>query len=400
MRALEPIEIDRLNFLIGFPGVEVGLFEVTETQLKKSIIDANFSISESFEATAFHTYREQLLSSENKKVKEISLFTNDKIIQTSLSLYRPKTKFGDPRLWISKLPTLSPETKSGDVVAIAQNGIDGIAWNLTRRQISPFDREEIDKILEKKETQNSNHVATDLLQKITELAQAGPILTTMRGDGAVGLAIEDALGIRINNRQLPDFNGKIELKTARQLKGHKHITLFSKVPLWKEGKIQSYADLTRAYGYENKNGLLGLENNVESTPNGQGLFLRVNRSNNTLEEWWVDTNTTSEEKLFFWPLEVLAESLSRKHQETFWIEAHEQKEITGSKITLKKIIHTSTPRVSLLDQFFEDDTIYINHTGHFKENGKHRDHGMSFRTKPRNFTKIFKMEGEYDLSQV
>ena len=93
MRPLQQIEEDRLNFLIGFPGVEVGLFEVTETQLKKSIIDANFSISESFEATAFHIYREQQLSSENKQVKEISLFTNDGIIQTSLSLYRPKTKF-------------------------------------------------------------------------------------------------------------------------------------------------------------------------------------------------------------------------------------------------------------------------------------------------------------------
>tara|TARA_B100002051_G_scaffold244196_1_gene250628 strand:- start:570 stop:1772 length:1203 start_codon:yes stop_codon:yes gene_type:complete len=400
MRPLQQIEEDRLNFLIGFPGVEVGLFEVTETQLKKSIIDANFSISESFEATAFHIYREQQLSSENKQVKEISLFTNDGIIQTSLSLYRPKTKFGDPRLWISKLPTLSPETKSGDVVAIAQNGIDAIAWNLTKRQISPSDREELDKRLEKEKTQDFNNVASELLQRITEISKEGPIFTTKRGDGAVGLAVEDALGIRMNNKQLPDYKGKIELKTARKLKGHKHITLFSKVPLWKEGKIQSYADLTRTYGYENKNGLLGLENNVESTPNGQGLFLRVNRGNNTLEEWWVNTHTSDEEKLFFWPIEVLAESLSKKHQETFWIEAHEQKESSGSKITLKKIIHTSTPRVSLLDRFFEDDTIYINHTGHFKENGKFRDHGMSFRTKPRNFTKIFKMEGEYDLSQA
>jgi len=400
MRPLEEIEIDRLNFLIGFPGVEVGLFEVTETQLKKSIIDANFSISESFEATAFHVYRDQQLSSENKQAKEIFLFSNNGIVKTTLSLYRPKTKFGDPRLWISRLPSISPETKSGDVIAIAQNGIIAIAWNLTERQISPLDREEIDKRFEKREAKASANLAAELLQKITEITQQGPLITTKRGDGAVGLALEEALGIAMNNKQIPDYKGEIELKTARELNANKDITLFAKVPLWKEGKIQSYADLTRKYGYKNKNGLWGLENYVNTSPNGQGLFLRVNRNNNTLEEWWTDAQTGDSEKLFFWHLEVLAESLSKKHKETFWIDAEEERQSRGSLVNLRRIIHTSTPRVSLLDQFFMDDTIYINHTGHFKKDGSHRDHGMLFRTKPRDFTKVFKIEGEYDLSQV
>ena len=122
MRPLTRDERGHFEALTDMGAVEVGLFEVTSTQLEKSIIDANFSVRHAFAATGFHDYAAQPQGKDGKVLADLMLLTAGGLADTKISLYRPNTKAGDPRLWIYELEGLSPETIPGDLVAIAQDG--------------------------------------------------------------------------------------------------------------------------------------------------------------------------------------------------------------------------------------------------------------------------------------
>jgi len=96
-------------------GIEFSIFEPTITGLKKAILDATQTVRVHFELENFHFYWEQGQGPEHKVLKEVYFLTDDEIIKSKASLYRPKTKKGDPRMWFRKLPSF---TEPGDQVAI------------------------------------------------------------------------------------------------------------------------------------------------------------------------------------------------------------------------------------------------------------------------------------------
>ena len=94
--------IDVLNTLSVFKkyGVRVSFIVPTNTGLKKSIMDATEDIRLFLKDAGIHNYINQSKGKENKIIKECTLITGNDSIETKVSLYRPETKDGDPRIWI------------------------------------------------------------------------------------------------------------------------------------------------------------------------------------------------------------------------------------------------------------------------------------------------------------
>ena len=102
MREPTEEEAERYDWLSGLQGVQLGLYEVTDTQFAKGLVDANETIRESFAATGFHDFEGQ---------------------PPGMSLYRPETKGGVfYRFWVYRFSRHLPNARSGDLVALVQNG--------------------------------------------------------------------------------------------------------------------------------------------------------------------------------------------------------------------------------------------------------------------------------------
>jgi hypothetical protein len=129
---LTPEEGGRLAWLSLLPRVRVGLYEITDTQFRKGLVDANETIRASFAATGFHDFEAQEPEPDAKRVLPIWLLTSSGPKATKIALYRPQTRGGVfYRLWIYKFVGYLPNARAGDVMALVQDGTTCVAINLT-----------------------------------------------------------------------------------------------------------------------------------------------------------------------------------------------------------------------------------------------------------------------------
>jgi hypothetical protein len=390
IRPAENSERALLLEISQLPGIEVGLFEITSIQLEKAIIDANFSIRHSFLTTGFHDYGSQSQGGDSKVSHPIRVLTREGLVESTISLYRPQTKLGDPRFWISRLGQIHPHMKPGDLVAVVQDGSNCAAVCLSDVARTSSGIREIGDHFGLAPSRAST-VAVELLAKLRTLALHGPLPAVRSGDTAVGLSVETALGIKANSRQAPDYKG-IELKSGRSLRGDKNKTLLAMVPDWGASPMSSYSELLYQYGYTKDDGLKYLQCSVTGLrPNPQGLSLAIDLSAGRLVESYSTVHASS--PILYWDLDNLQQRVAKKHAETFWIEAEEVPD--GFK--LKRVIHTAAPRLSSLAMFLSDGTIFVDHTIRQKASGGTRDHGMLFRIKARDLRQLFTVEGNYLL---
>ena len=75
----------------------------TETSLEKSILDATFQVRDFFKEKNYHNFDNQHQGNDNKLIKECSFIGSSETIKSKVSLYRPNTKEGDPRIWFYSL---------------------------------------------------------------------------------------------------------------------------------------------------------------------------------------------------------------------------------------------------------------------------------------------------------
>lgn len=85
---------------LGRVGVEAALLVPTPTGLEKSIFDATDGLREYLAACRYHDYKQQPQGPEAKVQREAFLVKANKIEPTTVSMYRPNTKNGDPRIWL------------------------------------------------------------------------------------------------------------------------------------------------------------------------------------------------------------------------------------------------------------------------------------------------------------
>jgi len=191
-------------------GIDYSIFEPTITGLKKSILDATRPVRSHFEIEGFHNFDMQGQGDEHKIIKEAFFVFPDLLQQTRVSLYRPKTKKGDPRMWFRGLAEFA---NPADQIAIVIFEDKLYLFNFSQFDTELLDSRSSSSIFISQYLVSKNSIADELLEKLRVIAKA-PIRCTVVGDTAIGMAIELALGIPANSSRKPDYKG-IELKGGR-----------------------------------------------------------------------------------------------------------------------------------------------------------------------------------------
>ncbi len=369
-------------------GVEFSVFEPTMTGLGKSILDATQQIRVHFELEKFHYYWEQEQGPEHKVMKEAHLLTDTEVIKSKASLYRPKTKQGDPRIWFRKLPSFA---KSGDQVAIIIKDDDTYLINLSSVSI--------EKSLVKKDSYigiflsdfiaQHNSISDELLGKLKELAKSTfPALRT--GDTAIGFTLEAMLGIPANSSKLPDYKG-IELKSGRG--NRTRTTLFAQVADWDLSPCKKSAEILNKYGYEREDDFKLYCTITTQRENTQGLSFIYDQTKDQLQEWYNKTDLVA-----IWPGALLRKRLKEKHAETFWIEAKSEVVDGVENFQLLKVTHTKSPILSQLLPLVQSGVVTMDHL--IKRNGKNNrvsEKGPLFKINKRDLELLFPQPATYLL---
>lgn len=332
-------------------GVEFSIFEPTITGLNKSILDATQPVRTHFELENFHFYWEQGQGPEYKVKPEAYFVTDDEIIPSLASLYRPRTKKGDPRMWFKGLGNFaSPE----DQVAIIIQDSKLYLINLSTVKIEDSLKRESSFIKDFLANLNTyrNSIAYELLGKLKVLAKA-PFPALRSGDTALGYTLEKMLGIQANSSKLPDYKG-IEIKTGRSVKTRS--TLFAQVADWGLSPCKKSADILNKYGYERDVDFKLYCTITTQRENPQGLSFIYDQSKDELQEWY-----NKSELVAVWPGDLLRQRLKEKHAVTFWVEAESEFIGDVEYFQLKSVTHTKSPIISQLLPLIQSGVITMDH---------------------------------------
>lgn len=374
-------------------GIDYALFEPTATGLKKSILDATAPVRHLFEQSGLHFYGHQDLGPVYKKFKRAFFVSGSEIEQTWVSLYRPKTKKGDPRMWFRGLGKFA---NAGEQIAIIVHRDRPHLVVLSRAPLPDLDdtSSTIAKFLNEC-VQDENTIADELLAKLKELAKK-PIPADKTGSTAIGMAVEQALGIEANSSKTPDYKG-IELKSGRTGKDGKSATrstLFAQVADWNLSHLKSSAQILDTYGYM-RDEVKKLYCQVEAgKANSQGLRFKYDDNSDLLHE--VDG---SNNRVATWPGNLLRGRLREKHAETFWIAAESliDPETGRESFQLLSVVHTKSPLENQLMPLIENGVISMDHLISRKK-GRVSEKGPLFKIAKQNLPLLFPEPKKYSLT--
>ncbi len=364
MRLFNEFEESNLTFLTQ-KSIEFTLVQITATGYKKSILDATEPMRQYFKDKGMHDYENQGQGQVHKVVLESCILDESNAFQTTVSLYRPETKKGDPRIWISRLTRYcEPDdilmmiyySEKLFVVNLTKTDIRKVCSSLTptplKRLIDSFNL----KVME---------VSIELADRLRELAKCWHPADVL-ADTGVGRAIERLLGIEMNSSKLPDYKG-IELKSFRDKRPGIRSTLFCQVPDWRISRFRSAKEIVGQYGYT-REGVLTYQNTLYCTkPNSQNLGLTLYRLNELLAIEEKEIRLTKEGLITYlkvadvalWKLPVLHDRLLEKHHETFWIEVESVKNKGKEFFRPILVEHTKNPIVAQFDNLLETGYISV-----------------------------------------
>ena len=375
----ESIQLSKLNEA----GIDSVLIYLTDTGLRKNLLDATAPFRETLRDTGLHDYNKQ--SAGGEKIYHVAtLFINGTPIKTKTSFYRPKTKEGDPRFWPS---CLHRHVSGGDVLAAFI-----IKKQLYFVNLSPDPLIDLEVATTPLEAliagikSERNEVAYKLLNQLRKLAQNGPLKAVGTGDTCIGRTIEKALGIEMNSSQSPDYYG-IEIKSKRKNSNTRN-GLFAQVPDWKLSKCKNFKEILDTYSYiDTKTGGKRLFCTVSTkSPNPQGLVLDLLEDVGHLKELYRLSNMDRE--VCIWTLEKLHERLQTKHPETFWIKANEHTIKGNTYFSLQEVLHTRQPSNKQFNRLIATGGITVDHM--IKEKGiRAHERGPQFKVRRSELNELF-----------
>ena len=115
--------------------IDVAFITITQTQLNKAIIDATKPVRELLKRANIHDYATQEQGGHAKVSKRL-FYLEEEGTEETVSLYKPSTKKGDPRIWLTNL---KKHVVAGDVLAIITEGTELYAFNVENITIvKPF----------------------------------------------------------------------------------------------------------------------------------------------------------------------------------------------------------------------------------------------------------------------
>jgi len=365
MRQFNEFEIKNFSLLANL-GIRYTTFQTYWTSLDKYYFDAIAPIRAFLLEEGIHDYSAQ--EQGPKEYKDGYLLTDTLMIPAKASLYRPKTKKGDPRLWFSKLNNY---TDADDIFAMFH--IDSTLYiiNVTKTDITKnyesLDNNPVKEILSTLHYQKME-VSQELLGKFIKLYDNGHWYESeVQSDTGIGRAVETLLGIKMNANKDADYKG-IELKSKRLQRNSTKNGLYSQVPDWKNSNYKSGAEIVEKYGYLS-DGKKTLQVTVQANrPNAQSLVLDIPNEGEILEML-----ESKDEKVLNhiveWQLMTLHERLSSKHKETFWVSVDNQFFDGKEFFRYSYIEHTRNPNVAefdnlIMQQFITLEMLLCRPSGH------------------------------------
>ena len=384
-RELSKLESKNRDYLLQiFP--EASTILLTKTGLEKSIMDATHPLRANLKLSKLHDYDLQMPGPDHKVLIEALIWDGSDFEESRASLYRPMTKDGDPRIWISKI---QPFVKEDVVLSIVPFEKKLYVFNLTTFDIEWAKKNEF---FENAENSNGS-IAIELLEKMRFLSKSW--ITGLRaGDCSVGDTLEASLGLKQNSSKNPDYKG-IEIKSKRNA-SKTRANLFAQVPNWKISPYISSEGILDAFGYIDKeSGFKKLYVTVSAKqPNNQGLQLCVNYKNRCVEEVFVKPGKS--DVVARWEFDKLLERLLSKHKETFWIMAESCKIKNQEYLLYTSIEHTKKPIVENLFLLIESGEITLDHLIKRDEDGV-VEKGPIFKMSKSGFEKLFPSPKSYTL---
>ena len=391
MRQLSDIEINRIKLLTE-KSVELTLIEPTENGLQKSIMDATGSVRSYLKSKLVHDFESQKQGPKNKIQINSYLISDEGLISSVASLYRPITKNGDPRIWFKGLGNYAD---ANDILGIVEFEKQLYVINITQLDLKKLIEDKTKnplKDLVNEINHISNEIADELLFKLRVIAENGFVPALLQADTSIGRTLEKLLGIEMNSSKTPDYKG-IELKSARENKGTRK-GLFAKTPNWELSKFKNRNEILNAFGYWEK-GIFRLYNTIRATGrNAQGLILRTDYEQDYLFE-----NSDKKEigDFLIWELSVLRNALAIKHKETFWIKAQSKKEDDKEYFLFKSAEHTKSPLLNQFGLLIDMGAITLDYPIKKLTNGSVIDKGCNFKLKPTALNMLFPPSKIYSL---
>lgn len=391
MRELTASETSNVTF-VADSGLDYCLLETTETILQKNYFDATQMVREFLARNQIHDYLAQPQGQESKKYYEGSVLTAlGEVIPAQVTLYRPLTKFGDPRIWFSRLHKF---VTAGEILCLVHKDHQIHLFSVSRQdlRISSTTSPVWAKLFAA--TMDSRAAAlAELLSNLRNISGKGFIPGIRSGDTAIGHLLETELGIKQNSRKLPDFKG-IEIKSSRA-RFSRSKTMFAKVANWEISPLKSSDAILNEFGYF-RDGKTRLNCSVYATKlNSQGLGFRVDQENGLLIE---TSNRPEFPEVAVWELETLEGELAAKHRDTLWVSA-DSEVINGREyIHFTKARHTSRPLLSQFAPLIQTGGVYMDHLiSRAPQKKSASERGPLFKIQNNSFEQLFPAPVEYQF---
>lgn len=376
--------------------LEVALLVPTKTGIDKSIMDATADVREYLADKGYHDYAQQGQGPGDKVVRDAHFVRPASLVPTGVSLYRPNTKKGDPRIWTGKATRelVVPGNLLAMLVVEGELYVINMSDAATRRSLgdpaSPLARITASSVAPRVD------VAGELLEMMRDVSRRGFVRTLRPGSTGVGMTLETMLGIAANSKQAPDYKG-IEIKAKRGGKNSNRSTLFSQVPDWKLSPVGSAMGLLKRRGYV-RDGRLQLYHELDARqPNSMGLMLEVDEPSDWLKQIHVEPVTKQVTHDTTWQLKKLRDRLAQKHRETFWVHAHCRGKGEEEEFHYHAVEHTRAPKVRNLEALIEAGVISMDYTLSKISDTRARDHGYLFKIHPSNLGALFPPSERYTL---
>lgn len=379
--------------------IDVAFLAPTKTHLEKSLIDAVGNVRQFFLRNGIHDYSAQAQGVEHKHVVPVKMVCADRIEETKMSIYRPCTKQGDPRLWIYNL---NKWCRPHNLLALTWHNKSIYVFNMSDHAttVGLLDVKSVSGSVFAEMSAGLSDVATELLGKLRDIHRMGFVPSERQGDTCVGMTLEKLLGIPPNAKSVPDYKG-IELKSKRVRKRGSSMsrqTLFGKSPDWERSPFDEQRILD-VFGHENvQAGRRELHCTVSNVKNAQGLWLDVREAVDDL----VSMGETASFKgdVIVWSLTTLKDCLRTKHRETFWVSASARMCDGKEFFRYDSVVHTRRPCVDQMPALFDDGSLSVDFLMNSKPSGAVRDHGFPFRMPVAKLALLFPNETRYDLASI
>lgn len=374
--------------------MDFGLLEPTETGLSKSILDATESFRDFLLLKGVHDYSIQGQGPDSKRLLNARLWGLDgATIDSQVSLYRPSTKKGDPRIWFSRLGQICAAREI--ILTIWHEGRLEVV-NISRMGSPSKVLGQRTKLAELLMKLGSGRMSArnELLELLNGISQRGWIKAHKVGTTAVGHLLETELGISANSSRLPDFKG-IEIKSSASVAAGDRVNLFAKVPTWSLSNLKSSGEILDKFGYL-RDGLQRLNCSVEyAKANSQGLSFEIDEKYQYLRE--ISTAPDCPD-VAVWELSTLKHCLASKHPETFWVKAEKESRADGEYFKYVSVTNTKNPILEQLEPLIRSGLITMDHLIK-RDNGVVKERGPLFKIRQDSLHLLFPQPSNYQLAK-